>query len=81
MKKKLNVVQKIKYPGREGACISIALIENPYKTENVLEDHVVSIGVALKQDHHESPTWKVHIPVDAIHDVINCLQGILEGNS
>jgi hypothetical protein len=60
----------IPYPDRDDAYIVVKRIHEPYG--NVGEE-VVSIGCTLK-GNVENPTWKVHVPIDLIDDVIMAIK-------
>ena len=57
----------IPYRNRDKSSIIVAYLEEPYGPGS---DPVVSIGCTLKDDV-DNPTWKVHVPIDILDDVIN----------
>jgi len=61
---------KIPYKKRKNAWIVVKRIDNPYGEGT---ESVISLGCTLK-DELENPTWKVHIPVDLIEDVVSALK-------
>jgi hypothetical protein len=60
----------IPYKNREKSFITLKLIKQPYGKES---DPVISLGCTLKSDV-ENPTWKVHIPLNILNDVIIALK-------
>lgn len=60
---------KIPYKNRKNSFITVKALKNPYGEGS---DPVVSLGCTLKGDA-ENPTWKVHIPMDILEEVIEAL--------
>lgn len=60
----------IPYKDREKASITVARIDEPYGEKS---GSVLSIGATLKGDI-DNPTWKVHIPVDLVEEVIAAMK-------
>ena len=61
---------KIPYKKRKNAWITVKRVDNPYGEGT---ESVISLGCTLKGDL-ENPTWKVHIPVNLIEDVVLALK-------
>ena len=60
----------IPYRNRDKSSIIVAYLEEPYGPGS---DPVVSIGCTLKDDV-DNPTWKVHIPVDLVDEVVAAMK-------
>jgi hypothetical protein len=55
----------VAYLDRDDAYIVVKRIDDPYGSH----DPVISVGCTLKGDV-DNPTWKVHIPVTMLPDVL-----------
>ena len=62
----------VPYKDREKASITVARIDEPYGENS---SSVLSIGATLKGDI-DNPTWKVHIPVDLVEEVMAAMKEI-----
>jgi predicted nucleotidyltransferase len=67
-----NLLTAIQYKDREKAFITIAEITEPYGEGS---ETVVSVGSTLKGDI-DNPSWKVHVPVYMIDQVIAALNDV-----
>ena len=61
--------QSISYTNRKNSYIVVKRIDEPYGPGT---ESVVSVGCTLKGDI-DNPSWKVHIPVDIVDDVIESM--------
>jgi hypothetical protein len=60
---------RIPYKDRDDAYITVSRLESPYGPES---SPVISIGCTLKGDI-DNPTWKVHVPLNLITEVIEAV--------
>ena len=67
-----NLLAAIQYKDREKAFITIAEITEPYGEGS---ETVVSVGSTLKGDT-DNPSWKVHVPVYMIDQIIEALRDV-----
>jgi len=67
-----NLLTAIQYKDREKAFITIAEITEPYGEGS---ETVVSVGSTLKGDI-DNPSWKVHVPVYMIDQIIDALRDV-----
>jgi predicted nucleotidyltransferase len=67
-----RLLTAIQYKDRENAFITIAEITEPYGEGS---ETVVSVGSTLKGDI-DNPTWKVHVPVYMIDQIIEALHDV-----
>lgn len=67
-----NLLTAIQYKDREKAFITIAEITEPYGEGS---ETVVSVGSTLKGDT-DNPSWKVHVPVYMIDQIIEALRDV-----
>jgi predicted nucleotidyltransferase len=67
-----KLLTAIQYKDREKAFITIAEITEPYGEGS---ETVVSVGSTLKGDI-DNPSWKVHVPVYMIDQIIAALNDI-----
>jgi predicted nucleotidyltransferase len=67
-----NLLTAIQYKDREKAFITIAEITEPYGEGS---ETVISVGSTLKGDI-DNPSWKVHVPVYMIDQVIAALNDV-----
>jgi predicted nucleotidyltransferase len=67
-----KLLTAIQYRDREKAFITIAEITEPYGEGS---ETVVSVGSTLKGDI-DNPSWKVHVPVYMIDQIIAALNDI-----
>jgi predicted nucleotidyltransferase len=67
-----NLLTAIQYKDREKAFITIAEITEPYGEGS---ETVVSVGSTLKGDI-DNPSWKVHVPVYMIDQIIAALNDV-----
>ena len=67
-----NLLTAMKYKDRENAFITTAEIIEPYGENS---DTVISVGSTLKGDI-ENPTWKVHVPIYMVNEMIKALQSL-----
>jgi len=66
----------VPYRDREKASITVTRIDEPYGKDSM---SVVSIGSTLKGDI-DNPTWKVHIPVDLVEEVVSAMKEASDSN-
>ena len=67
-----KLLTAIQYKDREKAFITIAEITEPYGKGS---ETVVSVGSTLKGDI-DNPSWKVHVPVYMIDQIIAALNDV-----
>jgi len=67
-----KLLTAIQYRDREKAFITIAEITEPYGEGS---ETVVSVGSTLKGDI-DNPSWKVHVPVYMVDQIIAALNDI-----
>jgi hypothetical protein len=67
-----KLLTAIQYRDREKAFITIAEITDPYGEGS---ETVVSVGSTLKGDI-DNPSWKVHVPVYMVDQIIAALNDI-----
>ena len=67
-----KLLTAIQYRDREKAFITIAEITEPYGEGS---ETVVSVGSTLKGDI-DNPSWKVHVPVYMIDQIIAALNDV-----
>jgi predicted nucleotidyltransferase len=67
-----KLLTAIQYKDREKAFITIAEITEPYGEGS---ETVVSVGSTLKGDI-DNPSWKVHVPVYMVDQIIAALNDI-----
>jgi len=67
-----KLLTAIQYKDREKAFITIAEITEPYGEGS---ETVVSVGSTLKGDI-DNPSWKVHVPVYMVDQIIDALNDI-----
>jgi hypothetical protein len=67
-----NLLTAIQYKDREKAFITIAEITEPYGEGS---ETVISVGSTLKGDT-DNPSWKVHVPVYMIDQIIEALRDV-----
>ena len=67
-----RLLTAIQYKDREKAFITIAEITEPYGDGS---ESVISVGSTLKGDI-ENPSWKVHVPVYMIDQIIAALHDV-----
>ena len=67
-----KLLTAIQYKDREKAFITIAEITEPYGEGS---ETVVSVGSTLKGDI-DNPSWKVHVPVYMIDQIIAALNDV-----
>jgi len=67
-----KLLTAIQYKDREKAFITIAEITEPYGEDS---ETVVSVGSTLKGDI-DNPSWKVHVPVYMIDQIIAALNDV-----
>ena len=72
-----RLLTAIQYKDREKAFITIAEITEPYGEGS---ETVVSVGSTLKGDI-ENPSWKVHVPVYMIDQIIEALHDVKRGET
>lgn len=72
-----NLLTAIQYKDREKAFITIAEITEPYGEGS---ETVVSVGSTLKGDI-DNPSWKVHVPVYMIDQIIAALNDVKRDES
>jgi hypothetical protein len=65
-------VKIIPYRDRESACITVTHLSEPYGPGT---EPVISIGCTLK-DTPSDPTWKVHVPLYLIPELIDTLWAV-----
>lgn len=70
--KNRKLLTAIQYKDREKAFITIAEITEPYGEGS---ETVVSVGSTLKGDI-DNPSWKVHVPVYMVDQVIAALNDV-----
>lgn len=64
--------QTISYKDRKNAYIVVKKIDEPYGPGS---ESVVSVGCTLKGDV-DNPSWKVHIPMSLVDDVIESIANV-----
>jgi len=64
----------IPYKDRPRACILVTKLDEPYGPDS---ESVVSIGCTLKGDTSD-PSWKVHVPLGLVPELINALREVHE---
>ena len=67
-----KLLTAIQYKDREKAFITIAEITEPYGEGS---ETVISVGSTLKGDT-DNPSWKVHVPVYMIDQIIEALRDV-----
>jgi hypothetical protein len=64
----------IPYKDRPRAYILVTKLDEPYGSES---KSVVSIGCTLKGEIYD-PSWKVHVPLELVPDLITALQEVVK---
>jgi len=67
-----KLLTAIQYKDRENAFITVAEISEPYGEGT---ESVVSVGSTLKGDI-DNPSWKVHVPVYMVDEIIAALNDV-----
>jgi len=68
-------MESIPYKDRKGCYIVVKEIKEPYGPGT---SPVISIGSTLKGDV-DNPTWKVHVPVDLVDNLVKALREYSDG--
>lgn len=62
----------VPYKDRDKSSIIVTHLEEPYGPGS---SPVISVGCTLKDDV-DNPTWKVHLPIDILQEVIDAMKEV-----